>query len=163
MNPARSIPFARPSITDGEREAVAAVLQQDILTHGPQTKAFEQEFAGFVGDEAHCVAVSSCMAALHLAYLTLGIGPGDEVLVSAQTHVATAHAVEAVGATPVFVDCRPDTGNMDPDRLESLITPRTRAIGLVHFVGIPCEMDAIVAVAERHGLPLPEPHQHQRA
>ena len=128
------------------------VLHGDILTHGPQTKAFEQEFAGFVGGGAQCVAVSSCMAALHLAYLTLGIGPGDEVLVPAQTHVATVHAVEAVGARPVFVDCRPETGNIDPDRLESLVTERTRAIGLVHFIGIPCEMDAIMDVASRHNL-----------
>lgn len=152
MTATRTIPFARPWITDAERQAVMDVLHGDILTHGPQTKAFEQEFAQFVGGEAHCVAVSSCMGALHLAYLTLGIGPGDEVLVPAQTHVATVHAVEAVGAKPVFVDCRPDTGNMDTDKLESLITERTRAIGLVHFLGIPCEMDPIMAVAARHGL-----------
>ena len=152
MKAARTIPFARPWITDAERQAVMEVLQQDILAHGPQNKAFEQEFAEFVGGEAHCVAVSSCMGALHLAYLQLGIGPGDEVLVPAQTHVATAHAVEAVGARPVFVDCKADTGNMDTDRLQSLITERTRAIGLVHFLGIPCEMDAIMAVAGRHDL-----------
>src|SRR5262245_50029634 len=152
MNTAtRTIPFARPWITDLERQAVMEVLHGDILTHGPQNKAFETEFAAFLGG-GHCAAVSSCMAALHLAYLQLGIGPGDEVIVPAQTHVATAHAVEIVGATSVFVDCEPATGNLDPGRLESLITPRTRAIGLVHFVGIPCDMDAIMAVAERHGL-----------
>jgi dTDP-4-amino-4,6-dideoxygalactose transaminase len=92
------------------------------------------------------------MAALHLAYLQLGIGPGDEVIVPAQTHVATAHAVEVVGATAVFADCDPDTGNMDPAQVEALVTPRTKAIGLVHFVGIPCDMDAILAIANRHGL-----------
>lgn len=156
MIPTRTIPFARPWITDAERQAVMDVLHGDILTHGPQTKAFEQEFAGFVGGGAHGVAVSSCMGALHLAYLTLGIGPGDEVLVPAQTHVATAHAVEAVGARPVFVDCRPETGNMDADRLEALVTERTRAIGLVHFIGIPAEMDAIMAVANRHNLRIVE-------
>ncbi|MDP7303578.1 MAG: DegT/DnrJ/EryC1/StrS family aminotransferase, partial [Pirellulaceae bacterium] len=114
--------------------------------------AFEQEFAGFVRGDASCAAVSSCMAALHLAYLELGIGPGDEVLVPAQTHVATAHAVEVVGATPVFVDCELQTGNMDLDQLESLITPQTRAIGLVQLVGIPCAMDAINEIAQAHGL-----------
>jgi len=119
MTTIRTIPFACPWISDAERQAVMQVLQQNILTHGPQGKAFEQEFAEFVGGEAHCVVVSSCMGALHLAYLDLGIGPGDEVLVPAQTHVATAHAVEAVGARPVFVDCEPDTGNMDTDKLES--------------------------------------------
>jgi dTDP-4-amino-4,6-dideoxygalactose transaminase len=148
----RTIPFARPWITDLERQAVLEVLQGDILTHGPQNHAFEEEFSRFVGPTAHCVAVSSCMAALHLAYLQLGIGPGDEVIVAAQTHVATAHAVEVVGARPIFLDCEPATGNIDPQQLEGLITPRTRAIGLVHFVGIPCDMDAIMAVAARHRL-----------
>jgi dTDP-4-amino-4,6-dideoxygalactose transaminase len=92
------------------------------------------------------------MAALHLAYLQLGIGPGDEVLVPAQTHVATAHAVEIVGARPVFVDSEPATGNLDPDQLERQVTARTRAIGLVHFIGIPCAMDRVLKVASRHGL-----------
>ncbi len=152
MTTAREIPFARPWITDQDRDAVMEVLRGNILTHGPQNKAFEQEFAGFVRGDASCAAVSSCMAALHLAYLELGIGPGDEVLVPAQTHVATAHAVEIVGATPVFVDCELQTGNMDIGQLESLITPQTRAIGLVHFVGIPCAMDAIMEIAQAHGL-----------
>src|SRR5207302_4346111 len=104
MPATRTIPFARPWITDQERQAVLEVLQGDILTHGPQSHAFEEEFAHFMGCGAHCVTVSSCMAALHLAYLQLGIGRGDEVIVAAQTHVATAHAVEIVGARPVFLD-----------------------------------------------------------
>lgn len=149
---AKPIPFGRPWITDRERDAVMEVLHGDILTHGPQNKAFEQEFAEFIGDGAHCVAVGSCMAALHLTYMQLGIGPGDEVIVPAQTHVATAHAVEAVGARPIFVDCEPETGNPDPNKIEALITPRTRAIGLVHFVGIPCDMDAITDIAARNDL-----------
>ncbi len=153
---ARTIPFARPWITDTEREAVLEVLKGDILTHGPQNKAFEEEFASFVGPGAYCVAVSSCMAALHLTYLQLGIGAGDEVIVPAQTHVATAHAVEVVGARAVFADCAPETGNIDSDHLERLITPRTKAIGLVHFIGIPCDMDRILAVSERHGLKIVE-------
>jgi len=152
MTERRTIPFGKPWISDIERQAVAEVLRGDILTHGPQSRAFENEFARFIGGDIYCVSVSSCMAALHLAYWQLGIGPGDEVIVAAQTHAATAHAVEIVGARPVFLDCEAATGNIDCAELEALITPRTRAIGLVHFLGIPCEMDAIMSVADRHGL-----------
>jgi dTDP-4-amino-4,6-dideoxygalactose transaminase len=151
-----AIPFGRPWITDADRAAVLEVLGGSQLAHGPVGRAFEQDFAAFAGEGAHCLATSSCMAALHLAYLALDIGPGDHVLVPAQTHVATVHAVEAVGARPVFVDCDPQTGNVDPDRLEASVGPRTRAIGLVHFVGIPCDMDRILAVAGRHGLAVVE-------
>lgn len=148
----RKIAFGKPWITDAEREAVMEVLAGDVLTHGPQAHAFEKEFAAFMGEGANAVSMSSGMAALHLAYWQLGIGAGDEVIVTAQTHVATAHAVEAVGARPVFVDCLPGSGNIDPALIEAAITPRTKAIGLVHFLGIPCDMDAIIAIAERHGL-----------
>jgi dTDP-4-amino-4,6-dideoxygalactose transaminase len=105
-----------------------------------------------MGNGANCLTVGSGMAALHLAYWQLGIRSGDEVIVAAQTHVATAHAVEYVGATPVFADCDGRTGNMDPAQIESLITARTKAIGLVHFLGIPCDMDVIMEIAGRHGL-----------
>ncbi|MBI5034931.1 MAG: DegT/DnrJ/EryC1/StrS family aminotransferase [Chloroflexi bacterium] len=148
----RSIPFGKPWVTDEDRQAVMQVLQGDVLTHGPQAKAFEAEFAQFMGGDAYCVSLSSGMAALHLAYWQLGIGAGDQVIVTAQTHIATAHAVEVVGAQPVFVDCDSATGNIDPSRIERLITPRTKAIGLVHFLGIPCNMDAILEIASRHGL-----------
>jgi dTDP-4-amino-4,6-dideoxygalactose transaminase len=148
----REIPFGRPWITEADRRAVARVLDGPILTHGPECAAFEKEFAAFAGGEAHCVSVSSCMAALHLAYLHLGVGSGDEVIVPAQTHVATAHAVELVGARPVFVDCDPATGNVTPEIVAAAITKRTRAIGLVHYLGIPCDMPAIVQLATEHGL-----------
>jgi len=146
-----AIPFARPWITDREREAVMEVLHRDVLTHGPENQAFEREFAAFIGG-GHCVAMSSCMAALHLAYLQLGVGPGDDVLVPAQTHVATAHAVEAVGARPIFIDCVPETGNIDPALLEEHLTPETKAVSLVHFLGIPCPMDEIVGFAKQYDL-----------
>jgi perosamine synthetase len=148
----REIKFGKPWITDAERAAVLEVLDGDVLTHGPQAKAFEREFENFVGGDAHALTMSSGMAALHLAYWQLGIGAGDEVIVTAQTHVATAHAVEAVGARPIFVDCRAGDGNIDPDRIEQAITPKTRAIGLVHFLGIPCAMDAIMDIATRRNL-----------
>jgi perosamine synthetase len=148
----RNIPFGKPWITDTERQAVLQVLSGDVLTHGPQAHAFEQEFAAFLGAGAHCLTTSSGMAALHLAYWQLGIGPGDEVIVAAQTHVATAHAVEAVGARPVFVDCDRATGNVEAAAIESLVTSRTRAIGIVHYAGIPCDMEAIMRVADARGL-----------
>lgn len=152
MNDLRNIPFGRPWITDEERQGVLRVLDGPILTHGPQGKAFETEFGEFLGDGAHCLTVSSCMAALHLSYIHYGIGPGDEVIVPAQTHVATAHAVEWVGARPVFVDCEPESGNLAVDGIVAAITERTKAISVVHFVGIPCDMPAIMGVAEQHGL-----------
>jgi perosamine synthetase len=150
--PPRRIPFGRPWITDDDRKAVLAVLDGPILTHGPQATAFEAEFAEFLGPGAHCVAVSSGMAALHLAWLHFGLGPGDEVIVPAQTHAATANAVEWVGARPVFVDCDPATGNVTPEAVAAAITPRTRAIALVHFVGIPCDMPGIMALAAARDL-----------
>ena len=156
MNAPRQIAFARPWITDEDRKAVVEVLEGHILTHGPQCKEFEREFAAFLGEGAYCVTVSSCMAALHLSYLHFGIGPGDEVIVPAQTHAAAAHAVEWVGATPVFVDCDLQTGNLTAKGIEEAITPRTKAISVVHFTGIPCDMPAIMAVATRHGLKVVE-------
>jgi dTDP-4-amino-4,6-dideoxygalactose transaminase len=156
MTTRREIPFGRPWITDADREAVMRVLSGHILTHGPECKRFETDFDAFLGHGAHSVTVSSCMAALHLSYLHLGIGRGDEVIAPALTHVATAHAIEWVGAKPVFVDCDPQTGNLTAAAIEKAITHRTRAISVVHFAGIPCDMKAICGVAERHGLKIVE-------
>jgi dTDP-4-amino-4,6-dideoxygalactose transaminase len=155
MTENRNIPFARPWITDLERHAALEVLKGDILTHGPQNKAFEEEFSSFTGG-GYSVALSSCMAALHLAYWQMGIGTGDDVIVAAQTHVATAHAVEVAGARPIFVDCEPETGNIDPVLIEDAITPHTRAIGLVHFLGIPCDMEQIMKIASEYNLKVVE-------
>ena len=148
----RTIPFGRPWITDEDRQAVALVLEGHLLTHGPNCKAFEEEFANFMGPDAHCVTVSSGMAALHLAYLHFNIGAGDEVIVPAMTHIATVHAVEWVGATPVFVDCDPATGNVTAQAIAAAITPRTKAVSVVHFQGIPCDMPEIMQVAQQHDL-----------
>ncbi len=152
----KTIPFGRPWIDDGDREAVLKVLEGPILAHGPQCKAFEQEFGQILGDEAHCVSVSSCTAALHLAYFHLGIGPGDEVIVPAQTHTATAHAVELVGAKPVFVDCELTTGNVTAEAIAAAITERTKALSVVHFLGIPCNMAAITDLARQRDLKVVE-------
>lgn len=151
MSTSRVVPFGRPWVTDADRAVVQSVLSGHILTHGPEGKAFEAEFAAFLGAEAHCVSVSSGMAALHLAYLHWGIGPGDEVIVPAQTHTATAHAVELVGAKCAFVDCDAATGNVTPDAIAAAFTPRTKAVSVVHFVGIPCAMREIVALAHARG------------
>jgi dTDP-4-amino-4,6-dideoxygalactose transaminase len=148
----RSIPFGRPWVSEEDRQAVARVLSGHILTHGPECAAFEKEFAHFMGPEAHCVTVSSGMAALHLAYLHFGIAEGDEVVVPAMTHIATIHAVEWVGATPVFIDCNPSTGNVTAAAITAAITSRTKAISVVHFQGIPCDMSEIMEVAETHDL-----------
>ncbi len=155
-NKRRNIPFGRPWIEEEERRAVMEVLEGPILTHGPRGSAFEEKFSEFLGGDCHSVTVSSCMAALHLAYFHLGIGPGDQVIVPAMTHVATAHAVEMVGAEPVFVDCDPLTGNIDPALAEAALTDRTKAFSLVHYLGIPCDMDRITALTEKHGLYLIE-------
>jgi dTDP-4-amino-4,6-dideoxygalactose transaminase len=138
-------------IGDEERAAVAAVLAGTTLTHGPRVAEFEAAFAAFTG-APHAIAANSCMAALHLCYLAIELGPGDEVLVAAQTHVATAHAVELCGARPVFVDADPRTGNVDLDDLEAKITERTRAIGLVHYLGLPVDMRRVTEIARAHDL-----------
>src|SRR3989344_4511768 len=145
----RQIPFARPMIDAAEMSAVTAVLRSDTLVHGPHTEAFEQAFAAFTGAPA-AVAVSSCTAAMYLAYLYLGIGLGDEVVVPAQTHVATAHAVELTGARPVFVDAERETGNIDLDQLEDALTAKTRAIAIVHFLGLPVDMQWLMQIATAH-------------
>jgi dTDP-4-amino-4,6-dideoxygalactose transaminase len=150
------IPFGRPEISDVDREAVLRVLAGHILTHGPECKAFEAEFGAFLGAGANCVSVSSCMAALHLAYLHFKLGPGDEVIAPACTHVATVHAIEWVGAKPILVDPDPLTGNLTAAGIAAALTPRTKAVSLVHFVGIPCEMDEIAALCEQRGLKLVE-------
>ena len=147
----RQIPFGKPMLAQAERDAVAAVLHGTTLTHGPRVRQFESGFAAFT-EAPHAVATSTCAAALHLAALALEIGPGDEVLVSAQTHVATAHAIELCGARPVFVDSEPHTGNIDPQLLADAITSRTRAIALVHYLGVPADMPAILEIARKHDL-----------
>jgi dTDP-4-amino-4,6-dideoxygalactose transaminase len=145
------IPFGVPMIGAEERAAVAAVLAGPILVHGPRATDFEQAFAQFTG-APNAVCVSSCTAGMHLVYFALGYGPGDEVIVPAQTHTATAHAVELTGARPVFVDAEPDTGNIDISRIEAAITKRTRAIAVVHYLGVPVDMPAVVALGRKHGL-----------
>lgn len=147
----RIITFGKPMISESEKKAVSAVLEGDILVHGPKAKEFEAGFAAFTG-AGHAISVSSCTAALHLTYFYLGLSKGDEVIAPAQTHVATAHAVELCGAKPVFVDAESSTGNIDIDQIGKHITPRTRAISIVHFLGMPVDMDRLMDIAQRKKL-----------
>lgn len=147
----RNIPFGKPIIGENEKKAVLEVLDGPILVHGPKAKEFEVRFAEYT-NAPHAVSLSSCTAALHLSYFYLGIGEGDEVIVPAQTHTATAHAVEFCGAKPVFVDAEKDTGNIDIDQIEPAITNRTKAISVVHYLGMPVNMEKIVTIAKKYGL-----------
>lgn len=147
----RQIPFGRPMIGEAEQRAVAEVLGGTTLTHGPRVKEFERAFAAFTGAPA-AVATASCTASMHLVYMHLGVGPGDEVIVPTQTHTATAHCVELVGAKPVFVDSESKTGNIDVSRIQPLINERTKALAVVHYLGLPVDMDAVMDIARRHNL-----------
>jgi dTDP-4-amino-4,6-dideoxygalactose transaminase len=149
------IAFGKPILGDEEKAAVARVLSGTQLVHGPEARRFEADFASFVGGGT-AIAVGNCTAALHLSYVHLGIGAGDEVIVPAQTHVATAHAVAYTGATPVFADCDAATGNVTADTIAPLITPRTKAICVVHYLGLPVDMDPIVKLANDNKLFLVE-------
>jgi len=154
------VPLADLDIGPEELEAVAAVLRSRWLSMGPVTQRFEQAFAAYVGAR-HAVAVSSATAALHLANLALGIGPGDEVIVPSLTFVATANAVTYTGATPVFADITSeDDLSIDPQAIEAAVTPATKAIVVMHYGGYLCDMDAIARVARRHGLAVVEDAAH---
>lgn len=145
------IPFGRPWIGDEERDAVMEVLNGHILAHGPNGTAFEDGFVEMMGG-GFATSTSSCMAALHLSHLHFGVGPGDEVIVPAMTHVATVHAVELTGATPVFVDCELQTGCMKIEAIEAAVTERTKSISVVHFNGIPCGMRRVMEIADASDL-----------
>lgn len=147
------IPYGRQQIDDDDIRAVVDVLRSDWLTTGPAVARFESDVAEYVG-ATYGVAVSSGTAALHVAALALGVGPGDEVIVPPMTFAATANAVVYAGATPVFVDVREADLLLDPKLVEAAITPHTRAIFAVDYAGQPCDWDELRAVADRHGLAL---------
>ena len=139
------------------------VLRSNWLTTGPRAKALETDFREAVGAE-HCVAVSSCTAALHLALDAAGVGEEDEVIVPTMTFAATAEVVDYLGAVPVLVDVRASDHNLDPEAVEAAITDRTRAIMPVHFGGVPADMDEISEIARPRGSPWwPTPRTHSRA
>jgi len=153
------LPFHQPSIDADDERAVLEALRSGWITTGPKTKEFERRFAAYTG-AAHCVAVNSCTAALHLALEAVGVGPGDEVITSPVTFASTANVIVHRGAQPVFVDVDADTLNIDPSAIEAAITPRTKAVIPVDFAGQPCELDDIMTIARGRGLTVIEDAAH---
>ncbi len=153
------IPFYRHDLGQPELDSVAHVLAGDILTTGDTVAVVEAKLCELTG-RRHALCVTSCTGAMHMALLALGVGPGDEVITTPMSFVATATAIIEAGATPVFVDVEPDTGNMDAERIEAAVTPRTKAILPVHLYGLMCDMARIREIAARHGLHVVEDAAH---
>ena len=154
------LPFALPDLGHEEAAAVLECLQSGWLTSGPVSRQFEQEFAAYLGGDVHAIAVNSATAGLHLALEALGIGPGDEVIVPTMTFTATAEVVRYLGADAVIVDVDPHTLCLQPEAIAAAITPNTRAVIPVHYGGRACDIDAIVALAHRHGVRVIEDAAH---
>jgi len=150
-----NIPFGRPIIEQEEKQAVADVLNNPIHVHGPKSDQFEDGFKKFT-NSPYAITVSSCTAGMHLVYFTIGLGPGDEVIVPAQTHIATAHAIELTGAKPVFVDAEIESGNIDISKIELEINKNTKAISVVHYLGVPVDMTAVKKITDKYNLFLME-------
>jgi dTDP-4-amino-4,6-dideoxygalactose transaminase len=145
------IPVAKPEIGKAERKAVDRVMRSGLLAQGTEVSNFEKEFSKFVEDR-ECVAVNSGTSALHVALLSLGIGKGDEVIVPSFTFAATANSVALTGAKPVFIDIDPNTFCIDPTLIVEAITPKTKAIQVVHLYGLPANMPAIMKIAKKYKL-----------
>ena len=153
------LPLALPWIGEREKQLVLEALDSGWITSGPKAHALAEGVARLAGAR-HGLVVNSCTGALHLALAALGVGPGDEVITSAYTFVASANVIEHVGARPVLVDVEPDTLCLDPAAVAAAVTPRTRAIMPVHYAGHPCEMGPLLELARRHGLWLVEDAAH---
>jgi perosamine synthetase len=151
----KNIPIAKPWLGEAEAEAAKRPIMAGWVTQGPEVATFEQEFANYVGAK-HACAVSNCTTALHLALLAVGVKSGDEVITVSHSYIATANSVRYCGAIPVFVDIEPQTYNINPVLIEEAITPITRAILIVHQMGMPCDLKAIVEIARQHSLPVIE-------
>jgi perosamine synthetase len=145
------ISMAKPIIGDEEKKAVLEVLDSGIIAQGPKVKEFEDGFAKMCGVK-HAIATTNGTTALHLALLAHDIGPGDEIITSPFTFIASANSILFVGATPVFIDIDPKTFNLDASLIEAAITPKTKAILPVQLYGLCCDMDAIMSIAEKHNL-----------
>ena len=153
------VPIFNTYIHPDAKQRVAAVLDTTFLSEGKLVKEFEARLSADLG-MVHPAALNSGTSALHLALVVAGIGPGDEVILSPQTFVASALVVAQQGATPIFADIQYETGNIDPGDIEHRITPRTKAIMAVHWGGYPCDLDEIRAVARKHGLLVIEDAAH---
>jgi dTDP-4-amino-4,6-dideoxygalactose transaminase len=151
--------YGSPAIAEDEIAEVVATLRSGWIGTGPRVHQFQENFRNYVGAQ-HAMALNSCTAALHLAMLAAGVGPGDEVITTPMTFCATANAIIHCGGIPVFADCDRKTLNLDPEKIAAKITPRTRAILPVHFAGRPCDMTAIMSIAQRHNLKVIEDCAH---
>ncbi len=155
------LPFALPEIGEEEIAEVVDTLRSGWVTTGPKARQFEQAFVDYLGDASlQAIAVNSATAGLHLALEALGIGPGDEVITTTHTFTATAEVVRYLGADVKLVDIDPATLNIDPAAIEAAITPRTKALMPVHYAGLSVDMDAIHAIAQKHGLKVVEDAAH---
>ena len=154
------IPFALPDIGEEEIAEVVDSLRSGWITTGPKTRRFEQEFAEFLGGDVEAVAVNSATAGLHLALEAIGIGPDDEVITTTHTFTATAEVIRYMGAHPVLVDVDPRSMTIDPERVESAITPRTRAVIPVHYGGLACDMPRLAEIARDRNLMIVEDAAH---
>lgn len=151
VQPSAMIPVARPFIGAEEEHAVIDALRSGWITQGPRVAEFEKKFSNYIGCD-HAVAVSSCTTALHLAMVACNIGPGDEVICPSLSFIATANSITYVGATPVFCDIDSTTFNLDPLKLEERISPKTKAILVVHQIGLSADMNMIREIAQKHRL-----------
>ncbi|MFO0108735.1 MAG: DegT/DnrJ/EryC1/StrS family aminotransferase, partial [bacterium] len=151
----QNIPIAKPWIGEPEAEAARRAIMSGWVTQGPEVAGFEQEFAAYVGAKYAC-AVSNCTTALHLALLAVSVQPEDEVITVSHSYIATANSIRYCGAIPVFVDIEPQTYNINPVLIEDTINERTRAILIVHQMGMPCDLKAILDIAQRYNLPVIE-------
>lgn len=153
------IPYNVPDITEAEIDEVVATLKSGWLAKGPRTAQFEKQFAEYLGAK-YAIAMNSCTAALHMALVAKGIGPGDEVITTPMTYVATANTIIHTGATPVLADIDYRTTCIDPDEIEKKITPKTKAIVPVHYSGQVCDLDRIYDIADKHNLFVSEDAAH---
>ncbi len=154
------LPFSLPDIGEEEIAEVVDTLRSGWVTTGPKARQFETDFAAYLGEGVEAIAVNSATSGLHLVLEALGVKAGDEVLVPTYTFTSTAEVVRYLGATPVFVDSDPDTFCINHNLIEEKITSKTRAIVPVHFAGMPCAMDKIIALARTHGLKIVEDAAH---
>lgn len=154
------LPLSRPSMGEAELAAVEEVLKSGHLTTGPKVTEFEMEMGKYLGNGVTTVALNSCTAGLYLALRAYGIGDGDEVMLPTWTFVATGHVVMWSGAKPVLCDVEDSSLNIDVQKMESLMTAKTKAIIPVHFAGYPCRMDKIIEAAKRHNLVVIEDAAH---